>query len=637
MSDSDVLWRPSAARIEDSELTRYRRWLGGEQAASDYLDLWRWSTHDPGRFWSSLVEFEQVRLGGAATGPVAPTNMPGGRWFPGRTVNYAEHLLREAPDAALLVVNDDNQGHVVSRDELIRQVGALSATLRSVGVGPGDRVVAVLSNRAEAVVGLLAAAAIGAIWAICSPEFGATAIVSRFAQLEPKVLLGIDGYRYGGKIRSSRDDIASIAAQLPTVEQIIWVDSDSPGELIAAARPVRSWSDATAGDAPPEFAEVPFEHPLWVLFSSGTTGVPKGIVHGHGGILLETLKMLHLQVDLHRGERFLNVGSTSWAVWNTLVSSLGVGATPVLFEGSPVWPEVDRLWQVVAEHDVAVMGLGAGYLHACLKADVRPPRSALRTLLVTGSPLSAAGYRWVYDRLGDLWLASMSGGTDICSIFVGGAPDLPVRAGRLQPPALGAAVEAWDPHGHHLVGQRGELVVTRPMPSMPLYFWNDPDGRRYRESYFDMFPGIWRHGDYIEFDEDGTSFIHGRSDSTLNRQGVRMGPGDIYQVVEAIPEVQEALVVGVERGEDYYMPLFVAVADDADFGHVKSQIRAAIRAELSPRHVPDEVIQVRAIPHTRTGKKLEVPVKRLLQGEALADVVDLGTVDDPQLLHDLAT
>ncbi|MEV0362122.1 acetoacetate--CoA ligase [Nocardia fusca] len=631
----DVVWRPTRQRVAAAELTRFRSGLRAELRDADYLDLWRWSTENPDQFWSAVADFEQVELGGAATGPIAPDDMIGGAWFPGRTVNYARHLLRNAPETALIVVDDDNRSHTVTGIELNRRVAALAAALRSMGVRPGDRVAAVLPNRAEAVIGLLACTAVGAVWSVCSPEFGTDAIVSRFAQLAPRVLIAVDGYRHGGREHPRTTEMTEVAVRLPDLEQVIWVADLRPGEQPAVGTPVHAWDAVTAGNVEPEFAELPFDHPLWVLFSSGTTGIPKGIVHGHGGVLLEHLKMLRFHSDMHSGDRHMNVASTSWVVWNTLVSALGVGATVVLLDGSPVRPELGRVWQVAAEHDVDILGLSAGYIHACSKAGLEPRQGRLRTLQVTGSPLSEAGFDWVYENFDDMWLTSMSGGTDIGSIFVGGVPELPVRKPRLQAPALGVAVAAWDSNGTPVIGRPGELVVTEPMPSMPLRFWNDPGDQRYRESYFDMFPGVWRHGDFIEFDTDGSSVIGGRSDSTLNRQGVRIGSAEIYRVVEDFAEVSEALVVGAELGaDDYDMVLFVATMDGADPDGLKARIGDSLRTSLSPRHVPDDIVFMRAIPHTRTGKKLEVPVKRMLQGSPLTAVVDLGAVDDSGLLRE---
>src|SRR6185312_11287649 len=433
------------------------------------------------------------------------------------------------------------------------------------------------------------------------------------------------------------EEFREIFAQLPTAEHIIWVTRHGSTPPVDTPVPAVSWEQAVAAPAEPAYPDVEFSHPLWVLFSSGTTGIPKGIVHGHGGALLEEMKMLLIHSDLRPGDRYYNVASTSWVLWNSLISALGVGATAVLVDGNPTFPSADRVWQVTAAEKVAVLGVSAGFVHACAKTDLVPMHdhdlSALRSLQVTGSPLSADGYRWVYGHVGDIWLSSMSGGTDIASVFVGGSPTLPVRVGYIQAPALGVRVEAWDDAGSPTTG-KGELVVTQPMPSMPLQFWGD-DGSRYHDSYFSTYPGVWRHGDYIEFSQRGI-LIHGRSDSTLNRNGLRLGSADIYAAVETLPEVAEALVIGAELGTEYYMPLFVKISDGADPAAAEAAIVKSIRDSLSARYLPDEIVFMRAIPHTRTGKKLEVPVKRLLQGAALDDVADLGAVDDPELLEEYA-
>lgn len=634
-----IVWTPSAAVRRDCGLADYLEWLEvrtGRHFGS-YRALWQWSVDELDEFWTSIDGFEGLGLVEGGHPALVQAVMPGAHWFPGASINYAEQIFRRAlgPDEhALICVSEDSVNRVSWR-ELRRQVGSLAATLRSWGVTKGDRVVGYLPNTAEAIVAFLACASIGAIWSVCSPEFGTAAVLNRFGQLRPKVLIGATQYSYGGKPRNRVHELRHIASSLDTVEQVITVGGIGDGDL---DRAVTDWSDTILGEEPIEFEEVDFDDPLWVLFSSGTTGLPKGIVHGHGGIVLEHLKTLRLHCDLRAADRFLFVGSTSWMVWNLMVSGLLIGATLVVVDGSPAHPDLDRIWRLVAEEQVAVLGLGAGLIKSYMAAEQQPGQtfdlSRLRTLTVTGSPLGPEGFFWVRDNVNtNTWLASCSGGTDICSAFVGGVPLLPVRAGRIQAPSLGVAVAAWNPDGNPVIGEPAELVVTKPMPSMPLYFWNDPDGKRYRDAYFRMFPGAWRHGDFIEFDTDLSSIIHGRSDSTLNRHGVRMGSAEIYSAVEQLPDVVEALVVGVELGTQYYVPLFVHLRAGVDPQLAKQSIEAAIRFALSPRHLPDEIVVMPGIPHNRIGKKLEVPVKRMLQGSELAQTVDPGSVDDIDLLR----
>jgi acetoacetyl-CoA synthetase len=637
-----VLWRPSAGLVRDCGLTRYLRWLRNELELDfeDYASLWRWSVDDPGAFWRSVWRFGGVVASAEGRAALADPSMPGARWFPGARLNYAENLLERVRDdqPALVAVSEDGETTTMFGATLRGQAGSLAERLRSLGVESGDCVAAYLPNRPESVVGLVACASIGAIWSVCSPEYGLAGVTSRFRQLRPKVLIAADGYRFGGRGFRRREEVMRLAAALETVGHMIWVPVLAPEEAPPPGLPTTTWDDATTGDTPLVFEQLPFDHPLWVLFSSGTTGLPKGIVHGHGGIVLEQLKAGVLHCDLRPGERFLLVATTSWVLWNILVSSPLAGAVPVLFDGNPAYPDMDTLWEIAAQERVNMLGMGAGYLHASMKAGLRPGAthdlSALRQLFSTGSPLSPDAYRWVYrDVDPEIWLSSSSGGTDVCTGFVGGVPLLPVRIGRLQAPQLGVAVEAWNDRGDAVLNETGELVVTKPMPSMPLYLWDDKDGRRLHESYFATYPGVWRHGDFIEFDTDGSSIIHGRSDSTLNRRGIRIGTAEIYAVVEALPGVREALVVGAElAGDEYYMPLFVALLDDADEERVRTEIVDAIRDGLSPRHVPDEIVTVPAVPHTRTGKKLELPVKRLLQGATLAEAVDVNAADDPDVL-----
>lgn len=641
-SVGEVIWRPDSRTQRESHVERFARFVAGRgtQLAPGYAALWRWSVDNPDAFWSNFVEFAGVKLGGE----VGPTHdgmpMPDRRWFPGRTVNFARHLLEGWEGTALIGVAEGGDTETISYEELRGRVGALAAHLRSIGVESGDRVVAVLPNIPEAAIAFLAASSLGAIWSICAPEFGPGAIVSRFRQLEPKVLIAAPGYRLGGTDRDRREEIASVIDALDGVSEVIWVTSRSSSvEAPMVSPPSLAWEDVLRDPHPPVFADVDFSHPLWVLFSSGTTGVPKGIVHGHGGALLEELQMLMFGGDLRSGDRHLSVASTSWVVWNSLISSLGVGASAILIDGNPSYPSLDRVWQVASATRANLLGVGASFIHSCAKTTLIPRSdhdlSSLRAIQVTGSPLSADGFRWVYRNVGDVWLASMSGGTDIAGCFVGGAVTEPVRVGYIQAPALGVSVEAWNDAGEIAVGT-GELVVTAPMPSMPLYFWGDEDGRRYRESYFDTFPGVWRHGDFIEISERGI-LVLGRSDSTLNRNGIRLGSADIYAIVDGLPEIAESMVVGAELDdEEYYMPLFVQLADGHDLTAATDAVVRAIRANLSVRYLPDEIIPVRGIPHTKTGKKLEVPVKRLLQGSPLSAVADPGSVDDPDLLVEFA-
>jgi acetoacetyl-CoA synthetase len=638
---SDVIWEPPRELVESCGMTRFFRFL--EEARGlrfdGYLDFWRWSVAELAAFWGAVFEFEHVLHDGDPATVLADASMPGARWFPDVQLNYAEHLLRgsRGQEPALVFEAEDGTVEETSWAELERQAGALAATLRRLGIGHGDRVVALAPNCPEAFVALIACTSIGAVWSICSPEYGLTGIVSRFHQLEPKMMIAVDGYRWSGSDYDRSSQVAALLDALPSVEHLLWVPHLDPDAGPPARVPATLWAAAIAGDEPLEFERVPFDHPLWVLFSSGTTGAPKGIVHGHGGILLDHLRAGTLHFDARLGEPSLIVATTSWMVWNAHVSGLLAGTTLVNLSGNPVC-ELDRIWRVSAEQRVGRLGLGAGYILASMKAGLRPRTqfdlSSLRQVGATGSPLPAAGYHWISENVGaHVWQCPASGGTDVCAAYVGGVPILPVRAGRMQGPTSGVAVEAWDADGHPVApGELGELVVTKPMPSMPLFLWGDKSYERLKDTYFSFYPGVWRQGDFIEFDEDGSCIIPGRSDSTLNRRGIRIGPAELYAVVERLPEVTEALVVGVELGDDYYMPLFVAAGEDVDEEALREQIVAAIRDALSPRHVPDEIVFVPGIPHTKTGKKLEVPIKRLIQGASVEDAADAGSVDRPELL-----
>ncbi|MGW4277324.1 acetoacetate--CoA ligase [Streptomyces seoulensis] len=637
------LWQPDPQRITDAQITAFQAWAAahhGAPAEGGYPALHRWSVERLDTFWKAVTEWFDVRFSTPYARVLGDRSMPGAQWFPGATLNYAEHALRAAdarPDEpALLHVDETHEPSPVTWAELRRQVGSLAAELRALGVRPGDRVSGYLPNVPEAVVALLATAAVGGVWTSCAPDFGARSVLDRFQQIEPVVLVTVDGYRYGGKEHDRRDVVAELRRELPTLRAVVHVP------LLGTPAPegALEWSSLTSADVPPVFEQVPFEHPLWVLYSSGTTGLPKAIVQSQGGILVEHLKQLGLHCDLGPHDRFFWYTSTGWMMWNFLVSGLLTGTTIVLYDGSPGHPDTGAQWRVAERTRATLFGTSAAYVMACRKAEVHPARdfdlSTVRCVATTGSPLPPDGFRWLHDEVGDdVWIASVSGGTDVCSCFAGAVPTLPVHIGELQAPCLGTDLQSWDPSGAPLVDEVGELVVASPMPSMPIHFWNDPDGTRYHDSYFAMYPGVWRHGDWITLTARGSVIIHGRSDSTLNRQGVRMGSADIYEAVERLPEIRESLVIGVEQPDGgYWMPLFVhlapgAVLDDALLGRVKR----TIREQLSPRHVPDEIIEVPGIPHTLTGKRIEVPVKRLLQGTPLEKAVNPGSIDDLDLLH----
>ncbi|MFJ8113658.1 acetoacetate--CoA ligase [Streptomyces sp. NPDC096132] len=640
MTDQELLWEPSDDVIDASNLTRFTEWLRTHRGirVDDYQQLWQWSIRDLEGFWGSLWEFFDINASAPPSAVLTDRTMPGATWFPGARLNYAEHVFRAAdPERPALVAVDEN-GHRTdwSWAELRDRTAALAAHLRALGVRPGDRVVGYLPNIPHAVVAFLATASVGAVWSSCGQDFAATSVLDRFAQLEPVVLVTADGYLHGGRRQDRRSAIGDLRRGLPTLRETVLVDNlGLPYDLTGGTA---GWDEATGGEAEPIFAPVPFDHPLWTLFSSGTTGRPKGIVHGHGGILLEHLKFTALHLDLRPADRFLWYTTTSWMVWNVLVSGLLTGATIVLYDGSPAHPRTGRLWQVADACEVSLLGVSAGYLLACEKNGVRPSAdhklAALRSVNSTGSPLPESGFWWVHDHVGaTVPVVSVSGGTDMCSAFVGGAPWLPVRAGEIPAPCLGAAVAAWDEAGQPVLDQVGELVITEPMPSMPLHFWND-DGARYRDAYFGTYPGVWRQGDRITVASHGGVVVHGRSDATLNRMGVRLGSAEIYQAVESLPEVHEALVVGVEEPDGgYWMPMFVALAPDLRLDDaLRARMADAIRTQASPRHVPDEIIQVPAVPHTLTGKRLEVPVKRILLGTPTVSAVDEGSVDRPELL-----
>jgi acetoacetyl-CoA synthetase len=636
MSDAPViLWEPSEERIASATLTRYSDWLASERGLrfESYADLWQWSVDSLEDFWASIVSFFDVRFAEGGDVVLGDRSMPGMQWFPGSRISYAEHVFRGKDDADVAIwhrseVRGDLDSWTWRR--LRSETASIAAGLRALGVGEGDRVVAYMPNIPETVACFLACASLGALWSSAAPEFGARSVIDRFAQVTPKVLLTVDGYRYGGKDFDRGGIVDRIAAELPGLERVVRF-----GYLDGSG-----WEDGFLGsDAELSFAALPFDHPLWVVYSSGTTGLPKPIVHGQGGILLEHVKLMNLQVDARAGDRVFWFSTTGWMMWNFLVGVLLTDASIVLFDGNPGYPDLGVLWDLAEEAGITTFGTSAAFIASCMKAELEPASgrdlSSLRAVGSTGSPLSPEGFRWVYDQLGsDTWLFSTSGGTDMCTAFVGGVPVLPVYLGELQARSLGASVEAWDPDGKPLIGEVGELVITEPMPSMPVFFWGDEDGSRLQDSYFSMYDGIWRHGDWIEITTRGTAIIYGRSDSTINRGGVRMGTSEIYRAVLDVDEVVDALVVDLPReGTDGWMPLFVVLREGAALDDaLVSEIRRRIREDCSPRHVPNEIRQISAVPRTLSGKVLEVPVKRILMGTPASEAASRESLANPEAL-----
>jgi acetoacetyl-CoA synthetase len=635
-----VLWTPPPDVRETTEIGRYLAWLERERGLPflGYDELWRWSVDDLAGFWSSIWEFFEVKARAPYSTVLASDAMPGATWFPGARLNFAEHLIGEEDDAeqvAIVSYSQTRDPAELTFAEFREQVARARAGLMRLGVGRGDRVVAYLPNIPETLVAFAATASLGAVWASCAPELGARSVVDRLAQLEPAVLLTVGGYGFRDRSVDRREEVATIRAALPTLRHVVQVpygDHAVPDAL--------SWAALLAEPGPLAFEPVAFDHPLQVLFSSGTTGRPKAIVHGHGGILLELLKAHAFSWDLKPGGRLLWFSTTSWMMWNALVSALLVRSSIVMLDGDPIWPDLGWQWRVAAETHPTFMGVSPSFLMACRKAGLEPGRDhdlgSIRVFGTAGSPLPAEGYRFVYDQLGpDVLLINGSGGTDVCSGIVGGSPLLPVYDGEMSGRLLGVAADAFDPQGKPLVGELGELVITRPMPSMPVELWGDTDGSLYRSSYFGMFPGVWRQGDWIRFSERGSCVVTGRSDATLNRGGVRLGTGEFYSVVEELPEITDSLVVHLEddEGGAGELMLFVVLADGVVLDdELRGSIGRSLRSQLSPRHVPDLIRAVPAIPRTLTGKKLEAPIKRILRGVPVETVASRDSLLDPAAL-----
>jgi acetoacetyl-CoA synthetase len=651
--EPQLLWTPSDTLKKNCNLTHYMQWLAQHKNLhfESYDALWRWSVTDIEAFWESIWQYFDINASQPYSRVLGNRAMPAAQWFPDARLNYAEHIFRAANDAhpAALFLSEttgllraDGSLNVIelSWGELHTQVAALAAWLRSHGVKSGDRVVAYAPNMPETLVAFLAAASIGAVWSSCSPDIGAAAVLDRFRQIEPRVLFAIDGYIYNGKPNDRREVVRELVAALPSLEHVVHIPYLNRAEPDLTDARETTWSAIQKQPhAPIVFEQVAFDHPLWVLYSSGTTGLPKPIVHSQGGILIEHLKAVSLHMDLSAGDRFFWFTTTGWMMWNFLIGGLLVGATALMYDGSPGAMDMDVLWRFAEQADATCFGTSAAYITACIKAGLQPrvqhPQLKLKCIGSTGSPLSIDGFEWVYDQVGhDTWLASISGGTDVCTAFVGGCPLLPVYMGEIQCRMLGAAVEAFDDSGKPLRDEVGEFAVTQPMPSMPIYFWNDAGNKRYRESYFEMYPGIWRHGDWVKITPRDSLVIYGRSDSTINRQGVRIGTSEIYRAVEAVPEVLDSLIIDLEMlNRPSYMPLFVVLREGATLDvALKTKIKNAIKSALSARQVPDDVFAIPEVPRTLNGKKMEVPIKKILLGQPAEKAVTPGSMANPSAL-----
>jgi acetoacetyl-CoA synthetase len=647
MQPGDLLWTPGPERIRRANVTAFADWLARERGKSfaDYSALWRWSVEDLEGFWQALWDYFRIESSAPHTRVLGRRGMPGAEWFPGARLNYAQHVLRREASGgdALLYVSETRPPVAMTWETLGNRVRTLATQLRALGVEPGDRVVAWMPNIPETMIAMLATTAIGAIWACCSPDFGERGTLDRLVQLSPKLLFAIDGYRYGGKSFDRRSELRRIASSLTSLEHLVYLpylDPDDSALPVPSAVHWRTLLDRPAVAAAQfEYAQVPFDHPLWTLFSSGTTGLPKPIVHGHGGILLETLKNGTFHFDLHPGERVFYFTTTGWMLWNFLVGTPLTGAVPVLYDGHPAYPTPDVLWKMAEEAGVVTFGASPTYVDQLSRSGIVPREryklAALRTINLAGSPASPECMSWFYRNVKqDVWVANGSGGTDCCTGFVGGVPTLPVRAGEIQAPSLGVSVKAYNARGESVVDEVGELVITEPMPSMPVRLWNDPGDRRYLETYFQEFPGVWRHGDFFKINARGGCFVLGRSDATLNRYGVRIGTAEIYRTLGLLPEVQDALIVNLDLpGGGFFMPLFVKLAAGVELGpELEVKIRDTLRREYTARHVPDKIYHAPGIPYTLTGKKMEVPVRRILMGVPAEKAANRSAVSDPGAL-----
>ena len=647
MQESELLWAPSASQIDRANVTQLIKWLGQERGLhfADYRALWQWSVEDIDGFWQAMWDYFKIEASTPPTAVLGKRSMPGAQWFPGARLNYAQHVLRAEPQGGVAVLHMSERQPLteVTWEVLAGQVRILATQLRELGVVPGDRVVAWMSNTPETMIAMLATTSIGAIWACCSPDFGAQGVLDRLQQLQPRLLFCVDGYRYGGKDFDRRTELSTILAGLQSVRHVIYLPYLNPDDRALPTPHALRWHDImqrpAIARADFRFEQVAFDHPLWTLFSSGTTGLPKPIVHGHGGILLETLKNGTFHFDLHPGERHFFFTTTGWMLWNFVVGSTLTGAIPILYDGHPAYPTQDNLWKLVQDADCSLFGASPTFVAQQMKAGIVPrdrfSLKSLRGITLAGSPATPECMAWFYESVKrDLWVANGSGGTDCCTGFVGGVPTLPVRAGEIQAPSLGVSVKAFNERGESVIDEVGELVLTQPMPSMPVKFWNDEGNVRYQETYFDVFPGVWRHGDFFRINERGGSFVMGRSDSTLNRYGVRIGTAEIYRTLVLLEEIEDSLIVNLDLADGgFFMPLFVKTVNEVALTPaLEKRIAEQLRRAYTPRHIPDKIFQVPAIPYTLTGKKMEVPVRKILLGTPVDKAANRSAMANPAAL-----